>query len=39
MAEATKLPEGYCSFVRRRLNVPHRRHWYALAGLANGRSE
>jgi hypothetical protein len=30
MAKATGLSEGYCSFVRRGLKVPHRRHWEQL---------
>jgi hypothetical protein len=34
MAEATGLSPGYCSFVRRGLKVPHRRHWPTLAHLA-----
>jgi len=34
MADATGLSKGYCSFVRRGLKVPHRRHWAALARLA-----
>lgn len=33
IAEATGLTKGYCSFVRRGLKVPHRRHWEALARL------
>ncbi len=33
MAKATGLTEGYCSFVRRGLKVPHRRHWNTLARL------
>ncbi len=33
MARATGLTEGYCSFVRRGLKVPHRRHWNTLARL------
>lgn len=33
MADATGLTQGYCSFVRRGLKVPHRRHWEALARL------
>lgn len=35
MSEATGLTQGYCSFVRRGLKVPHRRHWRSLAELAN----
>lgn len=35
MAEATGLTEGYCSFVRRGLKVPHRRHWQTLLSLAD----
>lgn len=34
MADATGLSEGYCSFVRRGLKVPHPRHWEKLASLA-----
>jgi CRISPR-associated endonuclease Cas1 len=34
MAAATGLSPGYCSFVRRGLKVPHRRHWSRLAALA-----
>jgi CRISPR-associated endonuclease Cas1 len=34
MAKATGLTEGYCSFVRRGLKLPHCRHWNALAKLA-----
>ncbi len=34
MSRATGLTEGYCSFVRRGLKVPHRRHWQPLAALA-----
>ncbi len=34
MAKATGLTEGYCSFVRRGLKVPHQRHWKTLATLA-----
>jgi hypothetical protein len=34
MAKATGLSEGYCSFIRRGLKVPHSRHWEALRGLA-----
>lgn len=33
MADATGLTEGYCSFVRRGLKVPHRRHWATLARI------
>lgn len=33
MADATNLTPGYCSFVRRGLKVPHRRHWSALERL------
>lgn len=33
MADATGLTEGYCSFVRRGLKIPHRRHWLLLARL------
>lgn len=36
MADATGLTEGYCSFVRRGLKVPHRRHWTTLSMLAIG---
>lgn len=35
MVNATGLRQGYCSFVRRGLYVPHRRHWAALEVLAN----
>lgn len=38
MSEATGLTEGYCSFVRRGLKVPHRRRWAALAKLASEHS-
>lgn len=34
LSRATGLTEGYCSFVRRGLKVPHRRHWQPLAALA-----
>jgi hypothetical protein len=27
MARATGLSEGYCSFIRRGIKIPHRRHW------------
>jgi hypothetical protein len=33
MARATGLTEGYCSFVRRGLKVPHCRHWNTPARL------
>ncbi len=33
MAEATGLTEGYCSFVRRGLKIPHRRHWARLSQI------
>jgi CRISPR-associated endonuclease Cas1 len=33
MVEATGLSAGYCSFVRRGLKIPHRRHWERLAHL------
>lgn len=33
MANATGLTPGYCSFVRRGLKVPHRRHWNVLIQL------
>ena len=36
MAITTGLSEGYCSFVRRGLRVPHQRHWEALARLDTG---
>lgn len=43
MAEATGLTEGYCSFVRRGLKVPHRRHWEGLTqlgrALCNGAND
>lgn len=39
MAKATGLTEGYCSFVRRGLKVPHRRHWGKLAQLCKGTDE
>lgn len=39
MAKATGLTEGYCSFVRRGLKIPHRRHWEAFAKLGNNREE
>ncbi len=35
LANATGLTEGYCSFVRRGLKVPHRRHWAVLVRLAD----
>jgi len=35
MAEATGLSQGYCSFIRRGIRVPHRRHWHTLATLVN----
>lgn len=38
MAKATGLTEGYCSFVRRGLKVPHRRHWQTLAKLGETES-
>lgn len=38
MASTTGLTEGYCSFVRRGLKGPHRRHWSALADLGNKNS-
>lgn len=34
MAKATGLSAGYCSFVRRGLKIPHRRHWESLGNLA-----
>jgi hypothetical protein len=30
MAKATGLSEGYCSFIRRGIKIPHRRHWAVL---------
>lgn len=36
MASATGLSRGYCSFIRRGLKVPHRRHWASLEKLAIG---
>jgi hypothetical protein len=30
MAKATGLSEGYCSFIRRGLKIPHQRHWEQL---------
>lgn len=33
MADATGLTQGYCSFVRRGLKEPHRRHWAVLLRL------
>lgn len=27
MAKATGLSEGYCSFIRRGMKIPHQRHW------------
>jgi hypothetical protein len=33
MAQATGLSVAHCSFVRRGLRVPHRRHWIALVEL------
>ena len=38
MAEATGLTKGYCSFVRRGLKTPHRRHWTILHRLATSRT-
>lgn len=38
MAAATDLTEGYCSFIRRGLKVPHRRHWKALTLIADRES-
>lgn len=38
MAEATGLSEGYCSFVRRGLKIPHRRHWATLARVGSGQT-
>lgn len=35
MADATGLTEGYCSFIRRGLKIPHRRHRTTFATLAN----
>jgi len=34
MAGATGPTQGYCSFVRRGLKIPHQRHWEALAALS-----
>lgn len=34
LARATGLTPGYCSFVRRGLRVPHRRHWETLSVIA-----
>jgi hypothetical protein len=34
MAEATGLSEGYCSFIRRGLRMPHRRHWSVVTIMA-----
>jgi CRISPR-associated endonuclease Cas1 len=39
MAEATGLTEGYCSFIRRGIRVPHARHWETLARLGKQHSE
>jgi hypothetical protein len=33
MAKATGLSEGYCSFIRRGIKTPHRRHWNTLRKL------
>lgn len=33
MVNATGLSRGYCSFIRRGLKVPHRRHWTVLTRL------
>jgi hypothetical protein len=35
MARATGLSRSYCSFVRRGLKVPHRRHWSPLKTLVD----
>ena len=35
MARATGLSEGYCSFIRRGIKVPHRRHWLKLQSLCH----
>ncbi len=35
MADATGITEGYCSFVRRGLKVPHCRHWETLEKVGN----
>jgi CRISPR-associated protein Cas1 len=35
MASATGLSEGYCSFVRRGIKVPHLRHWPILMQIAD----
>ena len=35
MAKVTGLSEGYCSFVRRGIKVPHRRHWISFAQLGD----
>lgn len=39
MANATGLTEGYCSFIRRGLKVPHRRHWETLANLSKDTTQ
>ncbi|MDP9366395.1 MAG: CRISPR-associated endonuclease Cas1 [Chloroflexota bacterium] len=39
IARATGLSLGYCSFVRRGLKVPHRRHWASYVRLAGESSE
>ncbi len=39
MADATGLTKGYCSFVRRGLKVPHRRHWETLSRLSRDTSQ
>jgi CRISPR-associated endonuclease Cas1 len=39
MASVTGLSESYCSFVRRGLKVPHRRHWGPLALLGIGQDD
>lgn len=35
MAKATGLSEGYCSFIRRGIKIPHQRHWENLRALVN----
>lgn len=37
MAKATGLSKGYCSFIRRGIKVPHRRHWETIRDLGTAR--
>ncbi len=36
MAKATGLSEGYCSFIRRGIKIPHHRHWSRLRDAERG---